>query len=75
MKEVEVEVLVDSFKDNEAYNNVTKVLRNGEVRELQQKVFLKGDRYKTSLDRASYLESIKYVKIVNNNTKLSNEDK
>ncbi len=59
---VQVEVLVDAFKDKEIFNKPTKIIRDGEEIEVVQKLLRKGDRYETTLDRARYFEKMNALK-------------
>ncbi len=48
---IEVEVLINSFKDNENFYKQTKVLRNGKEIILYGNLLFKGDRYFITKDR------------------------
>lgn len=48
---IEVEVLIDDFKDVENYNKPTKIVRNGKEMEIQFKLLQKGDIYSISKER------------------------
>lgn len=52
---VEVEVLIDNFKDIENFNKVIKVIRNGKEIELQNKFLQKGDIYSITKERYNFL--------------------
>ena len=59
---VQVEVLKDSFKDKELFNQEIEIIRNGEKIKVVQKLLRTGDKYETTLERAEYLEKIGAVK-------------
>lgn len=52
---IEVEVLIDNFKDLEIYNKPTKVIRNGKEIEIQFKLLQKGDIYNIVKERYALL--------------------
>lgn len=52
---VEVEVLIDDFKDIENYSKKTTIIRNGKAMDIQFKLLQKGDIYKISKERYSKL--------------------
>lgn len=52
---IEVEVLVDYFKDLENYSKETLVIRNGKQIKIQFQLLMKGDIYKISKKRFDIL--------------------
>ncbi len=60
---IEVEVLIDNFKDNENYNKKIMIKRNGKEIEIQSKLLQKGDIYKISKERVDYLSQKGIVQI------------
>lgn len=52
---IEVEVLIDDFKDKEIYDKKTTIIRNGKEIEIQFKLLQKGDIYKVSKERYQIL--------------------
>ena len=58
---IEVEVLINNFKDKENYQNKTIILRNGAEVELQEELFQKGDRYKITKERFEKLSKLGIV--------------
>lgn len=52
---VEIEILIDNFKDKENYDKKTSVIRNGKEIELQFQLLQKGDIYKISKERYNLL--------------------
>lgn len=73
MKTVEIEIQIDSFKDEERFNQVTSVGRNGTKVNLVNKLFFKGDTYSVSKERAKYLEKKGIAKIIKEDKKESGE--
>lgn len=59
---VEVEVLINDFKDTENYNKKIIVKRNGKEIELHSKLLQKGDIYSIRKEREKYLSSKGIVK-------------
>lgn len=64
MKMVEIEIQIDSFKDEEKFNQITSINRNGKKVELINKLFFKGDTYSVSKERAKELVDNGIAKIV-----------
>lgn len=58
---IEVEVLIDNFKDLENFNKPTKVKRNGQEIILESELLQKGDIYEITKERYSFLSEKKYV--------------
>ena len=54
---VEVEVLIDNFKDKENYSKKTTIIRNGKEIEIQFKLLQKGDNYKITKERYNLLSN------------------
>lgn len=52
---IEVEVLIDNFKDEENFNKVTKIKRNGVEIEIIGKLLQKGDIYSVTKVRYEVL--------------------
>lgn len=52
---IEVEVLINNFKDLENYNKKIKIIRNGKEMEIQFKLLQKGDIYNISKERYALL--------------------
>lgn len=52
---IEVEVLIDNFKDEENFNKVTKITRNGVEMEIIGKLLQKGDIYSVTKVRYEVL--------------------
>lgn len=52
---IEVEVLVDNFKDEENYNKLITITRNNKEIVLNHKLLQKGDIYKITRERYSVL--------------------
>lgn len=73
MKMVEIEIQIDSFKDEERFNQITSVGRNGTKVELINKLFFKGDTYSVSKERAKELVDNGIAKIVKEEKKESGE--
>ncbi len=55
MQVIEVEVLINNFKDDENFNKVTKIKRNGIEIEIVGKLLQKGDIYSISKERYEVL--------------------
>lgn len=73
MKEVEIELLIDSFKDEERFAEKIEVTRNGKKVTLVSHLFFKGDRYTVSKARAEYLVSKGIAKIVKKDKEVQKE--
>lgn len=58
---IEVEVLINNFKDNANYSKKTKVIRNGKEIEIEDEFLQKGDIYKVSKERYKYLSDKRIV--------------
>lgn len=69
---VEVEVLINDFKDKENYNKKITVIRNGKEIEIQFQLLQKGDIYKISKERYVILSKKGIVSKLKKDTK---EDK
>ena len=52
---VEVRVLINNFKDKENYNKRITIIRNGKEQMIQFTLLQKGDIYKITKERATYL--------------------
>lgn len=70
---IEVEVLIDNFKDIENYNKKIKVKRRGKEIELENKLLQKGDIYFLTKERYKHLSELKIVAKVQKE-KVSKED-
>ncbi|HAB66583.1 MAG TPA: hypothetical protein DCE23_04365 [Firmicutes bacterium] len=73
MKEVEIEIQINSFKDEEKFSEETIVKRHGKEQKLVNKLFFEGDRYFVSKKRASDLVEKGIAKIVKEDKKESGE--
>lgn len=58
---VEVEVLINNFKDLEVFPVETKVVRNGVEILLQNELLQKGDTYSITKERYTKLSKLGYV--------------
>lgn len=65
-KNVEVEVLIDSFKDNSIFNTPTKIKRNGKEIIIVQKLLQKGDKYFVTKENSLALSKKGIVSIIKN---------
>lgn len=54
---IEVEILIDNFKDKENYSKKTTIIRNGKEMEIQFKLLQKGDIYKITKERYKLLSN------------------
>jgi hypothetical protein len=59
---IEVQVLIDNFKDLDNYSKKITITRNGKEKEIQFELLQKGDIYKISKERANYLSEKGIVK-------------
>lgn len=66
---IEVEVLINNFKDKENYDKKTIIVRNGNEIEVQYELLQKGDRYKVSKERYEELSKLGIVNKVKKETK------
>lgn len=66
---IEVEVLIDDFKDVENYNKKTKIKRNGQEMEIQFKLLRKGDIYNITKERYNVLSKKNIVAKVKSQSK------
>lgn len=66
---IEVEVLIDNFKDIKNFNKKIKVKRNGQEIELENKLLQKGDIYSITKERYEYLSLKKIVAKAKKETK------
>lgn len=71
---IEVEVLIDDFKDLEIYNKKVKVRRNSQELELQFKLLQKGDIYSISKERYALLSKKGIVAKVKKDSKAENKE-
>jgi len=58
---IEVEVLINNFKDKENYSKKITIVRDGKETELQYDLLQKGDKYKVSKDRYEELSKLEIV--------------
>ncbi len=70
---IEVEVLIDDFKDKENYSKKTIITRNGEEIEIQFKLLQKGDIYKITKERYNLLSKKGIVAKVKKESKQDNK--
>lgn len=70
---VEVEVLIDDFKDQENYSKKTTITRNGKEIEIQFKLLQKGDIYKITKERYNLLSKKGIVAKVKKESKQDNK--
>ena len=61
---IEIEVLIDNFKDVENFNKPLKVIRDGKEITLMRSLLQKKDRYFMSKERFAELSSKHYVQKV-----------
>lgn len=72
IKMIEVEVLINDFKDRENYNKKISIVRNGKEIEIQFQLLQKGDIYKITKERYAILSKKGIVSKLKKDTK---EDK
>lgn len=58
---IEVEVLINNFKDKKNYSKKITIVRDGKETELQYDLLQKGDKYKVSKDRYEELSKLEIV--------------
>ena len=61
---IEVEVLISNFKDNENYNKVITIVKNGKEIKIQRQLLQIRDRYKITKERYKELSPLGIVKKV-----------
>jgi len=67
---IDVEVLIDNFKDLKVYNQKITIIRNGKEKEIQFKLLQKGDIYKIDKSRYKALSEKRYVtKVIKRDSK------
>lgn len=71
---IEVEVLIDDFKDLEIYNKPTKIIQNGKEIEIQFKLLQKGDIYNITKERYILLSKKGIVAKVKKDSKAESKE-
>jgi len=71
---VEVEVLINNFKDKENFNKTTAVIRNGKEYILEKELLQPGDKYKISKERFEILSKKGIVQKAEKQKEIKKED-
>lgn len=58
---IEVEVLINNFKDKENYSKKITIVRDGKETDIQYDLLQKGDKYKVSKERYEELSKLEIV--------------
>lgn len=71
---IEVEVLIDNFKDLKIYNKPTKIIRNKKEIEIQFKLLQKGDIYRVTKERYALLSKKGIVAKIKKDSKAESKE-